>query len=251
MELYLIRHGQSFNNTLADVRQRVCDPPLTELGERQAEQVARHLIDGLTPEAAKINSVEDTALSQRHGYGITKLYCSAMRRALQTARPIGQVLGLTPEVWIDIHEKGGIYLEDDAGAYTGYPGMTRAEILAEFSHYHLPDEITESGWWTASYEDWPVCQGRAIKVAHLLRNWAAENEASHNGNGPNHQRIGLVSHGGFIDALLKALFDQLPSKHIWYHHFNTAITRVDFREDGGLSLRYLNRVNHLPPELIS
>ena len=121
--------------------------------------------------------------------------------------------------------------------------MPRAEILAEFPDYQLPDEITADGWWKSGCEDWPACHGRAIKVMHQLRDWAA--------NGWREERIALVSHGGFMDALLKALSNQLPSKHIWYHHFNTAITRVDFREDGGLSLRYLNRVEHLSPEYIS
>ncbi|MBN1218860.1 MAG: histidine phosphatase family protein [Anaerolineae bacterium] len=244
MELYLIRHGQSTNNTLANMRDRVCDPHLTELGHRQAQIVAQHLTNGLTPELTKYGSVEDTQTNQRRGFGLTKLYCSPMRRALQTTRPISKNLGITPEVWIDLHEKGGIYLDhhEQEGVRIGYPGMTRAEILAEFSGFELPDEISEQGWWNKGYEDWPACQGRAIKVAGQLRE-----RANHDG----HERVALVSHGGFIDALLKALFDQLPSRHLWYHHYNTAITRVEFREDGHLGLRYLNRIDHLPPELVS
>ena len=65
------------------------------------------------------------------------------------------------------------------------------------------------------------------------------------------ERVALVSHGGFIDALLKALCNQLPSQHLWYHHYNTAITRLDFDQDDRLHLRYLNRIDHLPPALIS
>ncbi len=243
MEIYLIRHGQSTNNALADMNDRTSDPDLTNLGRQQAKYVADHLTSGISPEVAKANGVEDTHVSQKRGYGITKLYCSAMRRALQTAHPISKALDLTPEVWVDIHEKGGIYLQEEEGVRVGYPGMTRSEILAEFPGYQLPAEITEEGWWHNGYEPWPGCQGRAINVAIQLRHMAA--------NGNRDERIGLVSHGGFMDALLKALCNQLPSKHIWYHHFNTAITRIDFREDDGLSLRYMNRVEHLSPEFIS
>jgi len=244
MELYLIRHGQSTNNALADINDRTYDPALTDFGWRQAKFVAEHLTNGISPEGVTANGVEDTHASLKRGFGITKLYCSPMRRALQTAQPISEALGLTPEVWLDIHEKGGIYLDhgEEQGC-VGYPGMTRPEILAEFPDYRLPDEITAAGWWKNGYEDWPACQGRAIKVMHQLRDWAS--------NSKSDERLALVSHGGFMDALLKALCDQLPSKHIWYHHFNTAITRIDFREDGGLSLRYLNRVEHLSPEFIS
>jgi broad specificity phosphatase PhoE len=244
MELYLIRHGQSSNNALANMNDRTSDPDLTDLGRQQAQLVAQHLAQGISAEEICTNGVENTHASPKRGFGITKLYCSAMHRALQTCQPISQALGLTAQVWVDIHEKGGIYLDHgQEKGRVGYPGLTRSEILAGFPDYHLPDEITIDGWWNNGYEDWPVCQGRAIKVVHQLRDWAD--------NGRGDERIALVSHGGFMDALLKALCDQLPSKHIWYHHFNTALTRVDFRDNGGLSLRYLNRIDHLPPECIS
>jgi broad specificity phosphatase PhoE len=67
----------------------------------------------------------------------------------------------------------------------------------------------------------------------------------------SHERIAVISHGGFMDALLKALTNQLPNPHLFYHHYNTGITSVDFRPDGTVDLRYLNRFDHLPPELIS
>jgi broad specificity phosphatase PhoE len=97
MELYMIHHGQSTNNALSDPRSRVCDPPLTELGRRQAEIVAQHLATGTRPVPWEEN------FRNRSGCGITRLYCSPMWRALQTAQYIGQTLGLAPQVWIDIH----------------------------------------------------------------------------------------------------------------------------------------------------
>jgi broad specificity phosphatase PhoE len=241
MELYLIRHAQSTNNALADQRDRVFDPPLTDLAKQQIQLVAQHLTEGVNPTSVRGESDEDTESYNRRGYGLTRLYCSAMWRALQTAEPIGRALGVIPEIWIDIHEQGGIFLDHhDEGGPLGYPGKTRSEILERFPHYQLPDEVTETGWWTKGYEDWPECHGRAIKVAWQLRKWAGSDE-----------RIGLVTHGGFMDALLKALLNQLPGPRFFYHHNNTAITRLDFYEDGQLGLRYLNRVDHLPPELIT
>jgi broad specificity phosphatase PhoE len=224
MELYLIRHGQSTNNTLADQQVRVCDPPLTELGRQQAERLAEHLADG------------------KRGYGITRLYVSPMWRALQTAQAVGRALGLPVEVWIEVHESGGVYLDHgEEGGIVAYPGKTRAEMLAEFPDYVLPESITEQGWWRGEgREDWSACQGRAIQVAGQLRVWAAEDE-----------RIAIISHGGFANALLKALFNQLPSRHLWYAHNNTGITRIDFSADGRLGVQFLNRMEHLPPELIS
>ena len=235
MELYIIRHGQSTNNALADDQLRVCDAPLTELGRRQAENVAQHLAVGtrLVPrEANPHNSC---------GYNITRLYCSPMWRALQTARPVGQALGLAPRVWIDLHEHGGIYLDHgEAGGIVGYPGKTRSEILADFPNYVLPEGVTEQGWWHQGYEDRSACQGRAIRVAQELLKWADCDES-----------VALVTHGSFITDLLKALLDGLPGRRVHYHHYNTSISRVDFRSGGHVHVRYLNRADHTRRELIS
>ena len=43
MQLYIIRHAQSYNNALTDWTERVSDPPLTELGEQQADLLAAYL----------------------------------------------------------------------------------------------------------------------------------------------------------------------------------------------------------------
>jgi 2,3-bisphosphoglycerate-dependent phosphoglycerate mutase/probable phosphoglycerate mutase len=167
-----------------------------------------------------------------------------MHRALQTALPIAEALDLAPEIWLDIHEVGGIYLDQgDNGGLVGYPGLKRSEILAEFPNYILSEEISEAGWWNRGHEDWPACQGRAIRVAGQLRELGQQ-------VGEN-ERVAMVSHGGFINALLKALLNHLPSSDIFYHHFNTAITRVDIRSNGRLEVRFLNRIPHLSPELVS
>lgn len=246
MRLYIIRHAQSTNNALANQRDRVCDPTLTALGKRQAELVAQHLANGFNPEYSVGDSEEDTTAYNGKGYKITHLYSSAMHRALLTAQPIGQALGLVPEVWLDIHEHGGIFLDHgDEQGIVGYPGKRRSEVLAEFSNYILPDELTEDGWWNPEHgmEDRLAYKERAIRVASTLREWAATRYK----NTP----IAMVSHGGFMSILLKALTSQLLDEPVYYHHYNTGITRLDFWGDGGVSVRHLNRFDHLPPELIS
>ena len=244
MQLYIIRHGQSTNNALADQWDRVYDPQLTDLGWRQAQTLADHLARGIHPEQKIGSSEEDTGVKTVQGYGISRIYCSAMHRAMQTAQPIATALKLNPEIWVDIHEVGGMYLKyrDERGVI-GYTGKSRDEILEEFPNYTLPDEVTDVGWWDPyrGQEDWPSCHARAIRVAHKLRRWAGESE----------ERIAIVTHGGFIDSLIKALTNQLPGRDLVYYNFNTAMTRVDFLENGRIGIRYFNRIDHLPQELIS
>jgi broad specificity phosphatase PhoE len=248
VELDIVRHGQSTNNASTDPQERVCDPPLTELGQLQAEMVAQYLATG-----SRLASWEEER-DNGGGYGITRLYCSPMWRALQTAQYIGRALALAPEVWVDLHERGGVFVDyGKAGGIVGYPGKTRAEMLAEFPNYVLPEGVTERGWWRyPGCEDPAAFYGRAVKVAEALRERAARNErVARNERAAHDERVAIVSHGGFIDALLKVLFGQLPGHEVYYHHLNTGISWIRFRTDGRLHVEYLNRVAHLPPELVS
>ncbi len=246
MELYIIRHAQSTNNALSDMRHRVQDPLLTEIAHEQAKLVADYVANGSSEGGATTHSNEGTNSEVRRGFGITKLYCSAMWRAMQTARPISEAIGLAPEVWVDIHEQGGIFLDHhDGQGPVGYSGKTRSEILAEFPDYILPEEVTEEGWWNKGYEKWPGCHARAMKVARKLISW------SHSDDWAN-ERIAMVSHGGFIDSLLKALILGLPEEsRFFYHHNNTAVTRLDFHSSGRLGIRYINRLDHLTDNLVT
>jgi broad specificity phosphatase PhoE len=232
MELYIIRHGQSTNNALGTAVGRVQDAPLTEIGLRQAEALAAHLAAGPYPESE---------WEKRAGYEFDHLYCSAMQRALQTAEPVGKALGLKPEVWVDVHEQGGIYLDSDDGQTIGFPGMTRAEIAERFPDYVLPDAVTENGWWNKNYETIGAASGRAIAVAEILIERSQESD----------ERIALISHGMFVSLLIKALLNQLPGAMTYYHHYNTGISRIDIQPDAPLILRYLNRINHLTPDLLT
>ncbi|MDM8528008.1 histidine phosphatase family protein [Anaerolineales bacterium HSG24] len=239
MELYLIRHGQSANNILQNRDQRLPDPPLTDLGQDQAATVAQHLANATNVEYLVRTILQSAERESAQGYGITKLYCSAMYRAMQTAKPIGEALGIAPEIWLDVHESGGIYRKKDE-EIINYPGKTRSEMLTEFPNYILPDKITETGWWYGGQEDWPLCHGRAIRTARYLYDQANSDE-----------RIAIVSHGGFIDVLIKALLHILPAPHAYFHLYNTSITRVDFAKTGRhVDMVYVNRVNHLSPELM-
>ncbi len=241
MDLYIIRHAQSTNNVLADERQRVCDPLLTDMGLRQIELLAAHLADGVNKDSRWLSSSSGSNRQNGRGYHLTRLYCSAMRRALLTARPVGAALGLTPEVWVDIHEAGGMWLDHgEPVGVRGYPGIGRAELLAEFPNYVVPESLTEQGWWCGEHEDDTAAATRAVRVADTLRSWATRDE-----------RIAIITHGAFSDFLLRNLLGQPPAWPIFYHLNNTSISLIRFRANGEISVRYLNRVEHLPPEMLT
>ena len=230
MHVYLIRHAQSENNVLTrdSLHRRKVDPDLTKLGYRQREALAEFLAN--------------EAEFADQPFAISRLYTSAMYRSLLTTQPVSAALNLQPDVWLDLHEKGGMFQRRN-GRVSGFGGMSRSAIKSQFPDYQLPNGVSEAGWYDAElgYEPETHSAFRAIKVANDLSERSRSDET-----------IALVSHAGFLDTLLKAIFGQLPSQaySMRYYHNNTAITRVDY--DGRRPvLNYLNRVDHLPPAMRS
>ena len=234
-QLYFIRHGQSGNNALADQRLRTADPGLTPNGRIQAERVARHLQEEVDKTDIR-DGVDGVA-----GHGIERLLCSAMLRALQTAEPIGRALGLVVEVWPDVHESGGIWLDSQDGrGPIGRPGLSRSEMASRFPGFALPDAIAESGWWNRPIEQAEEMTARAARAAATIRNHLAKEE----------RRVAIVSHGTFMNALIAQLTFGKPLADVFFSNHNTAISRFDFDGDT-VRPRYLNRVDHLPPALVT
>lgn len=246
MEIYLIRHGQSTNNALMENQHlRVYDPTLTEVGHQQAQKLADYLVEAPNLEDLVRVKIDSGDREKHYPHQFTHIYCSAMHRAMQTAAPIAKAFNLPLEIWVDIHEHGGIFLETEEGII-GYGGKTRSEISTEFENIIIPDGVTDAGWWDATrgQEDLASVYARAVRVSMELRA-RAQNEKHKD------DKVALVSHGMFINTLLKAFFDMVPSERHHFWHYNTAVTRVDLFEGDILTLRYTNRVTHLPPTLIT
>jgi 2,3-bisphosphoglycerate-dependent phosphoglycerate mutase len=221
--VYLIRHGQSVNNAKSPDARHIPDAPLTEQGHKQAALAAKYLANE----------------------GITHLYCSPLQRTLQTTQPIAEALGLTPEVWPDICEHGGAVYKQAEDDWVNLPGMTRSEILARFD-YHLPDTITEEGWWRHNdgLETRELCYARGRKVAEALaqRAQTIPDDA-----------LALVTHGTFSDALVRGILHFPDDTSTYFDYQNTGITKISYphpdAEWQNVALMYHNRVEHLPPEL--
>ena len=225
-QIFLIRHGQSSNNALADPSQRVCDPELTEIGQVQAERVAAYM--------AEREHLVGTGGAAAEGPALDHLYCSAMIRALHTATPIGKALGIRPEVWLDIHEVGGIFLEHKDGDIESFPGQGRGDIGDRFPDVVLPEAVGENGWWRGGRESAEEGRQRALKFAQVLRQKSVPG-----------QRIGLVTHGDFMSHLLKALLGIEQGPEIYLDHRNTAITCLNISVQERTVVYYANRFEHL------
>ena len=245
-QFYFIRHGQSANNFLWDQTGsnagRSEDAELTETGRRQAGLLAQFLRRA-DPAAA----VSGNDPHNRAGFGLTHLYTSLMVRAVATATDIAEATGLPLVAWEDAHETGGIYLENtETGECIGQPGKNRAYFEAHYPRLVLPENLTASGWWNRPQE---TQEQKPIRAQRFLQELLQRHGASDD-------RVAVVSHGAFYNYLMTA-FLKLPSRdHVWFMLNNTAITRIDFHDEGvgyngHADLVYTNRTDFLPDELIT
>lgn len=247
MQLYFVRHAQSENNAMwvqtGSSKGRVMDPALTEMGHRQAERVAEFLARPVRREG-----INGTDPQNVHGFGITHVYSSLMQRAVATGTAIARALDLPLHALETCHEEGGIYLDDeDTGEPVGHPGPNRSFFEQNFPHLVLPDTIGERGWWDRPFEANETRLARAQQFVQTLLEK----------HGATEDRVVVVSHGGFYNLFMTVLLG-LPNpyaepngnRQYWFAINNTAITRVDFR-DKETGVLYQNRVDFLPPELIT
>jgi len=230
LEVFLIRHAESTNNIRKNDNERVADPELTQRGLLQRDHLASFIQEGrhLTNAERKTGGVV-----------LDQLYCSAMQRALQTTLPVGQAIGLKPEVWLDIHEVGGLYeLNPVDGKKVGCSGLNREEVNHDFPEYLLPATLTNQGWWNKEAEDMTATHSRVKQVLQQLTDRSAENF-----------RIGLVTHGAFMSIFFSLLFKLLPSKKMMFQHYNSGISRISFEKKDRIIIQYLNSFEYLPENL--
>jgi len=254
MQLYLIRHAQSANNDLyirtGSSDGRSADPALTELGHLQARLLADYLVTS-SSESIESKSIGEEFINRhnRRGFDLTHLYCSLMTRAIQTGSTIASATGLPITGWMEIHERGGIHHVDEiTGEDTGLPGPNRRWFEAEFPHLNLPDSLGEAGWWDRPPETVEEAHTRATIV------WTQLLER----HGNSDDRVALVSHLGFFQSLLTVMFTTervltagaFGISHMQFGMSNASISRFDIA-GGSFAIRYLNRVHHLPDELIT
>lgn len=209
--------------TSHDEANRVPDPELTELGRQQAEALASWL--------------------ERQDLRPQRLFSSLMRRAIETAAPIGSVLDLPVEARPDLYESGGMF----AGAYNDRvaDAGSPAEVLRGLAtRVELPDGVDDTGWYRADVETAQQACQRATAVADWLRELDEE-------------CVAIVIHAAFASLLLAALVhpvvvaamadnpdadtSDLP---LWFRLDNSSVSNVEITHDA-VEIDWINRIDHL------
>lgn len=168
--LWLVRHGESTWNALGLVQGQVALPTLSALGIRQARACARALA----------------------GESITALYASDLRRALQTAAPIGRSLGLEVNIDPRLRERS---LGTAEGTPSALLGPDRSGIAG--GRVVDADAAPESG------ESVRQLYARATECAAELLREVDDGD------------VALICHGGVVRVLLAWIDGVTPDEMAW------------------------------------
>jgi probable phosphoglycerate mutase len=208
MNLYLIRHGQSYVN-LADWTGGNLDAGLTELGQRQAAALA-----GWLP--ARLPKVD-------------VLYASTMQRARETVAPLAAAYGCAI-TWDDRLREIGSNRSD-------HSPWSAEDLPREYSDYWASERPFSTT--TPMVENGETFMHFRTRVGLFIEQMVERHRE---------QVVLAVCHGGVIEAAFDHIFNIGPWRRceIWNH--NTGITRfqyVDLPRRETWRLHWHNRMEHL------
>ena len=200
-QLLLVRHGQTALSR-SDAFCGSSEVPLTELGREQAQKVARRL-------------------ASTH---IDVLYSSPQGRAIETATPIADALGLELQTREALREM-------DFGLWEG---RVHAEFAQEF-----PQEMQawDSGYWTVNPPDGETQQAVIARMDPAV----LELLTTHVG-----QRILLVGHRTALRLLIGHMLDMSLPVSRGLHLDPTSLSRLRI-EGTEVRLTLYNDTSHLTP----
>lgn len=189
-DVYFVRHGENPANITREFSHRLVDYPLTGRGVEQAQATGYALRD----------------------VGITAVYSSPLRRALQTAEIIAAHLGL-PVTTIEA------FREVNVGALETQPPCEETWALHDsiFAHWHAG----------RAHIAFPGGENHTTLSARMRQGLMQALE------GRDEERVVIVAHGGILAATARTFcdnLDQTPAPHIP----NCAITRMRLEARGAV-----------------
>ena len=208
VKLLLLRHGQTTGNV--DRRLQGSEDPLTLLGQRQARELASYLA----------------------GRGdVVALYASPYVRALETARAVGEAVGMDPVLRSDLAEL-------DVGEAAGYRFDDWVEKFPQEAERFRSGGVEYA--WPGGESGQQLSSRVSREMDHIIGKHRGEEGA-----------VVVVSHGGalawMLVHLLREPVDEWPSEYL--HIANCSVTEVEVRDDGSpVTVVLRNETGHLSPE---
>lgn len=197
MIVYCVRHGESTYNLEGRLQGQSDEPHLSPLGQKHAQALA-----------ATLGELE-----------IEAIYSSPLTRAMETARPLAEILKLP--IQTDDRLK-----EINIGIFQG----TLAAELAD----RFPQEAAR---WRSQDADFRIPQGESRREL-MLRAQAAFDDIL----ASPHRHVVVVAHGGVLAAAFKSLIG-VPAERNPFMLYNGSISTLESTTQ--IKLMTLNQIDHL------
>ena len=142
-----------------------------------------------------------------------------------------------------------VFLGDpEAGTTVGQTGPDRAAMAARFPELVWPPEMGDGPWWDRPFE---AVEERLPRAGGVLAELLARHAPGPDGES-GQDGVAIFTHANFYNYILAALLGFTERRpQVWFSLLNTGITRIDFFTDREPFIAYQNRVEHLPPELVT
>lgn len=229
MRLVFLRHGQSVNNASRGSQapstprpDRVPDPPLTDLGQHQAECFAGYLTN-------------DPLANQ-----ITHIYISRMIRTAQTAAPIAAALNHPVHIHPDLHEAWGLKHRTPGDTPdTPATGVSARTLQAHCPHVVLPAEKDPDEQWDGGMETTAQIRPRAEALFDDLTNRHTTDDV-----------VLLVTHRQLVKYIAAYALGVSTPNSLNLQLHNTGLVELHHYDDRW-RIEYYNRTEHLTSDQIS
>lgn len=194
MELLLVRHGLPLRREVVD---GPADPELSAQGHDQALLLAKYL------SSEKISAI----------------YSSPMKRAVQTAQPLSETIGLPIEIVDDVAE---------------YDRLSNEYIPIEelrAANDERWQKLLEGGWESDS----DTLDEFRDRVVSSLEKLIAQHPS---------QKVVVACHGGVINQYLAHILG-IKTEHGFFYPQYTSVHRIFAAQNGLRSIASLNEIAHL------
>jgi len=207
IKLYLLRHGQQENDLAYNPRKRRPDPELSNLGREQANLLGKRLTK----------------------HGISAIYTSDLKRAVQTADIVNHHLSLPLEMKSALRE-----IDMGLVSIKGWDRISveNPDFYQEFQQHHSDIAYPEG-------ESGSDVRQRAMPAIEDI-------VARH----PPESNLAIVCHGGVILVLLTAILRMPQEQRFWFQidHCSISIVKYD-SECQSFRILSVNDTAHLEENL--
>jgi probable phosphoglycerate mutase len=197
MEILLCRHGETDTNIIGKTHLLDDEVGLNDVGKRQAL--------GLAPVAAD--------------HAVKAIFASPEKRALETAKIVGQFLNLEPTIINGLRER-------DWGSWSGEPW---SKIESKLKNKTLNDRYA---FIPPHGESWEQMLGRLMRTVDDIAQTAGGN-------------VMIVTHGGALRALVPALKHEELARSLNYNFDNASVTSFLYFQPGAYKLLIENDTTHI------